>query len=67
MEMYALANGLTIWSNSNLRSNKMDQSEFRFETIRAWYAEFKKNNGQPLLSHMVSIIFPRSACNCEKG
>ena len=51
MEMYALANGLTIWSNSNLRSNKMDQSEFRFETIRAWYAEFKKNNGKPDVLH----------------
>ena len=51
MEMYAPANGLTIWSNSNLRSNKMDQSEFRFETIRAWYAEFKKNNGKPDVLH----------------
>ena len=51
MEMYALANGLTIWSNSNLRSNKMDQSEFCFETIRAWYAEFKKNNGKPDVLH----------------
>ena len=51
MEMYALANGLTIWSNSNLWSNKMDQSEFHFETIRAWYAEFKKNNGKPDVLH----------------
>ena len=46
IEMYALANGRTIWSNSNLRINETDLSNFRFETISVWYAEFKKNNGK---------------------
>ena len=49
--LYALANGHTIWSNSNLRVNEIDPFDFCFETIRLWYSDFMKNNGKSEILH----------------
>ncbi len=56
IEMYCLQNSYTLWRNSpnlfqNVKATKKTSAEYRFDVVRAWYAECKMHNGRPSVLH----------------